>query len=108
LTARRKSRRCRRTATGTAMLTIGGDRARERHLTTTGIDATRRTSTRLAPGQNGGVIVPVRQERRQVDDPARCQAHGAQLKSFQDGQAVRQRAQRRQQGRRDSAAQLKP
>lgn len=72
-------------ATGTAMITITGDRAVSGTLTTTGVDATAAHIHEGASGQNGGVIVPFVKSGDKWTIPPGAKLTEAQHKAFQDG-----------------------
>jgi hypothetical protein len=72
-------------ATGTAMLTIGGDRSVSGTLTTTGIEATAAHIHEAPSGKNGGVIVPFVKSGDKWTIPPGAKLTEPQFKSFQDG-----------------------
>ena len=71
-------------ATGTAMLTISGDRAVSGTLTTTGIEATAAHIHEAPSGKNGGVIVPFVKSGDKWTIPPGAKLTESQFKSFQD------------------------
>jgi CHRD domain len=72
-------------ATGTAMLSVSGDRAVGGSITTTGIEATAAHIHEGASGKNGGVIVGLVKSGDKWTVPAGSKFTEAQYKSFQDG-----------------------
>jgi len=72
-------------ATGTAMLTIGGDRSVSGTITTTGVDATAAHIHEAPSGKNGGVIVPFVKSGDKWTIPPGAKLTEPQMKSFQDG-----------------------
>jgi len=72
-------------ATGTAMLTIGGDRSVSGSITTTGVDATAAHIHEAPSGKNGGVIVPFVKSGDKWTIPPGAKLTEPQMKSFQDG-----------------------
>ena len=72
-------------ATGTAMITISGDRAVSGTLTTTGIDAVAAHIHEAPSGKNGGVIVPFVKSGDKWTIPAGAKLTEPQFKAFQDG-----------------------
>ena len=72
-------------ATGTAMLTIGGDGSVSGTITTTGVDATAAHIHEAPSGKNGGVIVPFVKSGDKWTIPPGAKLTEPQMKSFQDG-----------------------
>lgn len=72
-------------ATGTATITISGDRAVTGSLTTTGVDATAAHIHDAAPGQNGPVIIPFVKSGDKWTTAPGAKLTEAQFKAFQDG-----------------------
>jgi CHRD domain-containing protein len=72
-------------ATGTAMLTISGDRAVSGTLTTTGIEATAAHIHEAPSGKNGGVIVPFVKSGDKWAIAPGAKLTEPQFKAFQDG-----------------------
>ena len=72
-------------ATGTAMVSIGGDRAVKGSITTTGITAVAAHIHEGASGKNGPVIVPFEKSGDKWNIPAGAKLTEAQFKAFQDG-----------------------
>jgi len=72
-------------ATGTAMITISGDRAVSGTITTTGVDATAAHIHEAPSGKNGGIIVPFVKSGDKWTIPPGAKLTEAQHKSFQDG-----------------------
>jgi hypothetical protein len=72
-------------ATGTAMITINGDRTVSGTITTTGIDAVAAHIHEAPSGKNGPVIVPFVKSGDKWTTPPSAKLTEAQYKSFQDG-----------------------
>jgi CHRD domain-containing protein len=72
-------------ATGTAMVTISGERAVSGTITTTGINATAAHIHEGAAGKNGGVAVPFVKSGDKFTIPPGAKLTEAQYKAFQDG-----------------------
>ena len=72
-------------ATGTAMISVAGDRSVKGTITTTGINATAAHIHEAASGKNGGVIVPFEKSGDKFTIPAGAKFTEAQYKAFQDG-----------------------
>jgi hypothetical protein len=72
-------------ATGTAMLTISGDRSVSGTITTTGVDATAAHIHEAPSGKNGGVIVPFVKSGDKWTIAPGAKLTEPQMKSFQDG-----------------------
>jgi hypothetical protein len=72
-------------ATGTAMISIGGDRSVSGTITTTGVDGMAAHIHEGASGKNGGVIVPFVKSGDKWTIPPGAKLTEAQYKEFQDG-----------------------
>ena len=72
-------------ATGTAMITISGDRAVSGTLTTTGVDATAAHIHEAPAGKSGPVVIPLEMKGDTYTVPANAKLTDAQFASFKAG-----------------------
>ena len=90
-------------ATGSGTITIGADKSVSGSVTTKGVDGIAAHIHQAAPGKNGPPIISLEKGADGVwSVPKGSKLTDEQLASLQGRRAVRQRAQRRAQGRRDS------